>query len=521
MDKEGIGIRKSYLLRALPLVLGIGVISFKLFSRPQITYADPICGNNLVEPGEVCDGYQLNEYTCSSVATGFVGGSLGCKADCSGYDVSSCDRGGTIEAQSCSQGDVQAAIEQAQDGDTVLVPAGNCTWNTTLHLEPMPAIVLQGAGIDQTVITDSTASGGWGNSLIWIESVEGKPFRITGFTFTDQGVVDPNGIIHIRGTSKNWRVDHCKFDNITQRGIRTGGFTYGVIDHCAFIIPDDGTVQTIGAVGDGEASWERPLSLGTADAVYVEDCVFDFVSKNDGPFDAYHGARYVFRYNTIFNTTLGHHGRDSGNYRSTHSFEIYENKIISTYETGNIYTALHFRGGTGVVFNNTVTGPFSNALLVVNHCSCPGMICSWPACESYPCIDQIGRSSDSDHDGVQDLEPLYEWNNTFNSNDLDIKVQNTCSETCIQEGRDFYNDLPRPNYVPYEYPHPLVQLDIQPPSTDLNGDGKVDMLDAQLCTNVVLGTETQPDIVSKADINMDTVVDTTDVVQIIQRILQK
>jgi hypothetical protein len=522
MSRNEIRIPKSYLLRVLPLVLGAGIISFILLTSPQTTYADPICGNNITEPGEACDGIDLNGYTCSSVAAGFSGGSLSCKVDCSGYDVSSCDQGNTIEARSCSQGDVQTAIGQAQDGDTVLVPAGHCTWSDTLRLEPMPAIMLQGAGIDQTVITDATPAGGWGNSLFWINGVEDKPFRIAGFTFTDQGEVDPNGLIHILGNNKNWRVDHCKFDDISQRGVRTRGATYGVIDHCTFVIPDDGNVQTIGVVGDGDASWERPLSLGTADAVYAEDCTFDFVTKNDGPFDAYGGARYVFRYNTVTNTTPGHHGRDSGNYRSTHSFEIYGNEIISTYQPGtNIYTALHFRGGTGVVFDNTVTGRFGNGLLVVNYCSCPDMICSWEACTTYPCIDQIGRSSDSDQDGVQDLEPLYEWNNTFNVGDLEIQVQNACSEVCIQEGRDFYNDLTRPDYVPYVYPHPLVQLDLPLPSADLNGDGKVDVLDAQLCTNVVMDVEIDPEIVSKADVNMDGTVNTADVMEIIQGILRK
>jgi hypothetical protein len=38
----------------------------------------------------------------------------------------------TINASSCSYEDIQAAITNAQSGDTVLVPAGNCTWNNQL-----------------------------------------------------------------------------------------------------------------------------------------------------------------------------------------------------------------------------------------------------------------------------------------------------------------------------------------------------------------------------------------------------
>jgi hypothetical protein len=130
-----------------------------------------------------------------------------------------------------------------------------------------------------------------------------------------------------------------------------------------------------------------------------------------------------------------------------------------------------------------------------------------------------------DGDGVQDLEPLYEWNNLLNGTDVDTEMNPNFTSCCdpehIQEGRDYYNDLARPDYIPYVYPHPLVQIDIPSPSADLNEDGRIDVLDVQLCTNVVLGTENDPEIVSKADLNMDGVVDTMDVLEIIQGILGK
>ena len=40
-----------------------------------------------------------------------------------------------IQAASCSRADVQAAINSAQDGDTVLVPAGECTWNSEVSIQ--------------------------------------------------------------------------------------------------------------------------------------------------------------------------------------------------------------------------------------------------------------------------------------------------------------------------------------------------------------------------------------------------
>jgi hypothetical protein len=61
-----------------------------------------VCGNDTVEPGEVCDGTDLNGQTCSS--QGCSGGTLTCLPDCSGFDTSACtgcpvcDNDGTCEA---------------------------------------------------------------------------------------------------------------------------------------------------------------------------------------------------------------------------------------------------------------------------------------------------------------------------------------------------------------------------------------------------------------------------------------
>jgi len=49
---------------------------------------EPECGNNIVEEWEACDGSDLNGKTCENL--GLVGGTLLCRADCSGYVVSSC-----------------------------------------------------------------------------------------------------------------------------------------------------------------------------------------------------------------------------------------------------------------------------------------------------------------------------------------------------------------------------------------------------------------------------------------------
>lgn len=47
------------------------------------------CGNNIKESGEVCDGTDLAGETCSSLTIGFIG-TLTCSSDCLNYDPSMC-----------------------------------------------------------------------------------------------------------------------------------------------------------------------------------------------------------------------------------------------------------------------------------------------------------------------------------------------------------------------------------------------------------------------------------------------
>jgi len=51
-------------------------------------YLDPVCGNNFIQPGEVCDGTQLNGKTCQDF--GFPYGALMCLNNCSGYSTAYC-----------------------------------------------------------------------------------------------------------------------------------------------------------------------------------------------------------------------------------------------------------------------------------------------------------------------------------------------------------------------------------------------------------------------------------------------
>jgi hypothetical protein len=52
------------------------------------TGAGIVCGDDMVEGDELCDGTAVGEETC--VTQGFDEGELGCLADCTGYDTSAC-----------------------------------------------------------------------------------------------------------------------------------------------------------------------------------------------------------------------------------------------------------------------------------------------------------------------------------------------------------------------------------------------------------------------------------------------
>ena len=52
----------------------------------------------------------------------------------------------TRTAATCNSGDVQTAVNSAQAGDTVVIPAGICSWTTPVSWTAPANVVLQGSG---------------------------------------------------------------------------------------------------------------------------------------------------------------------------------------------------------------------------------------------------------------------------------------------------------------------------------------------------------------------------------------
>lgn len=371
-----------------------------------------------------------------------------------------------IMAASTKLEDVQTAVDSAKNGDIVMVPTGTSTWNDALDIPDDKKITLRGSGSGNTIISSTSDE-----PRILID-LNQSGSRITEFGFR---LSNDNGA-GITVDGDGWRVDHCKFDNEIEKTIEgviawgtsdENGCPKGVIDHCEF---NNIRVLVVGDAGlMANEIWSEPLGLGSKNAVFVEDCKFHY-TKFGNVIDANYGGRYVFRYNDVVDAYIEAHSVQGEN-RAARSWEIYENTIKQVEQS--MWTPFFLRGGTGVVYNNTVIGSWSSPTITVDNRrsfeffegsgACDGTS-PWDGNEEsngYPARDQIGRSTDSclwtDETPypTQELSPFYQWNNKYNGSEIEVYVHNNCG-IHIKENRDYYNNTEKPVYTPYTYPHPLT-----------------------------------------------------------------
>jgi len=402
--------------------------------------------------------------------------------------------GATVNSTTCGRSDVAAAVTSAKDGDTVLIPAGKCTWTTNLTITNK-FLTLQGAGIDQTTIVDGVSKAVFPNipQVLVITTKDGGLTRITGLTFQGGTVEDPNnkGMVVIQGTSSQTRIDNCKFIPTKTHGLSIYGYVRGVIDHNTFELSATHgygiyihhNSWNLPGTDFGDASWAAPDSLGTDQAMFVEDNSF---TNNQSVYpwyfamDGWMGSRVVYRYNTHLNVVWTNHGTETGGrWRSMRQYEVYRNTFSLTNGAG-VSSLAGSRGGTGVVFDNTATlsgGAFINQFSDLSYFRATDLTRTyspWGFCtgsnlwdgnssqSGYPCLDQPGRGQGNLLAGIdptpsgwpqQTLAPVYGWNNVVNGT-VSKLVSNAPS--VIVENRDFYNAV-KPGYTSYRYPHPLVQ----------------------------------------------------------------
>jgi hypothetical protein len=365
---------------------------------------------------------------------------------------------------------VQIAIDSASDGDTLLVPAGNCTWSSSVYINKTITLIGAGSGEGGTKIT----YGGSNHTLIEVDpgSKTGKT-DISGFRLSggDTNFWSGNAM-QLNGPEgwKNLRVHHMLFDDNKQWTIQAQAGTHGVIDHCTF----RGSSHGIKFYGNGESDWSTPLILGTADFFFVEDNYFDWDDwygvTGAADMDMYSGGRVVFRNNTTNYGFWETHDKARSGLVSANAYEIYNNTFWTDTQK---WKALDISAGTGVVWGNTFTGPYDVPIGGIDYKSfdprnislCDG---SDPADQNVPgengwrCQYQIG----SHGEGATAVGyPLYLWNNYANGSPAGMVVTNGANH--VQADRDYFNNgsAPKPGYKHYTYPHPLV-TDSTPTSND-------------------------------------------------------
>ena len=175
--------------------------------------------------------------------------------------------GATINAVSCSQIDVQSAIDASVSGDTVSVPAGDCTWSSEVTIPDSKGITIEA--------NSSTISG----RLVFNQNYDTST-RITGFNFISGNAVYVAGI----KTSAPFRVDHNTF-TVTEGSsilLEVEGNAPGLVDNNSFNAPTNSEMIHNYGMGAVDASgWNDDIIPGSADAVYIEDNIF---TNNDPSF---------------------------------------------------------------------------------------------------------------------------------------------------------------------------------------------------------------------------------------------
>ncbi len=384
-----------------------------------------------------------------------------------------------------SAADVQAKINQAQPGDTVTIPNGNFNWNQAVTLSK--AVSLKGGG-------SSTVTAGLSGALS-IAFPQSGTTEVSGINFVEGTfAVDYQGLVNIDGNSTGQPANNavllfhdCNF-TVTSNGEdcileRTNG---GVFWNCTFFSNYNDNVgiylkNSASSTQPGDP-WQTLSTMGTADSTglantYIEDCTFNGLFLQAINIDD--NARVVVRRNTFNDSAIGSHGQETSPWGLRH-FEVYNNVFVFHTSGGpyplNLNYWFEIRGGTGVIFGNTIPDISSQQWgakdsITLEDFNIQRASNNIPCQTHYPSARQIGQTwlgnggysyVDAPIDGTgYGTDPLYIWNNTGGANAQNPGLNDYSPNQCggvianyVKLGRDYLLSL-KPGYTPLVYPHPL------------------------------------------------------------------
>ncbi|MEF3073919.1 hypothetical protein V2P20_02660 [Methylobacter sp. Wu1] len=354
----------------------------------------------------------------------------------------------TKAAASCSYNDVSTAVASAATGDTVTVPAGSCSWSSTLKITKGISVI--GAGKAETIITNNAGTA------VSIIKTQNDFVRLSGFRFNNSDKQTP--IISIIGPTFKARIDNITVNKgdaaigTNWSGSGATGPVYGVVDSSEFYNTSRAYFAMDVRSGDrewGKGAWNEYLGNekalpGSDNMMIFEDNKFiwdnSLTNKNaQGALYGQYGGKVTFRYNDFsgFCTYIDGHGDlGAGQDYGTIYYEIYNNtfKQDNTHcSQGNI---VWMRGGKLIAHDNTFTGG------------------------SLPFRMSVYYESDIASHRVNNT---YYWANKWNGNSDQasmVKVTDSgqtssgYSANNIKLNQQYFLKEPE-SYKPYTYPHPL------------------------------------------------------------------
>ena len=332
----------------------------------------------------------------------------------------------TINAASCSQADVQSAINQASNGDTITIPAGTCTWTSGATVPSGIGISIFGAGTPNsgasstgaapscsaTAITDDMTSGG--DIFLLQPTTNSSGSRISCMKILGQGGLGANALnspFAVQGTCNATTCPNLRIDNVTFDGSLQGTISnsdsmiitdnvFGVLDHnnaagvlgaqgMEFVNFNNSAWNGVGAFGDN--SWSSADSFGTSKALYLENNSFGagvVVGETEAsvPNGGEGGGRIAARFNECngcLSAMSGHGTESNGRPRGVRQVEYYGNNFLCTY-TNSCSSAVGLRSGVAIMFGNKLNagpGSWMNAYLSFAEYRSLQSIGGWGACD--------------------------------------------------------------------------------------------------------------------------------------------
>jgi hypothetical protein len=353
---------------------------------------------------------------------------------------------------------VQHRINVAAPGSVVTIPAGSFTWSEGITIGGK-GITLQGAGPGVTKIKNAS-----GHRLISVSCVPGRSSRITGLTLLGEFTLAMSG----PKTAAPYRIDHCIFDDGTAAQailVEVSGNGPGLIDQCQFVAGGASEmIHNLGLGPENASGWSDDVIPGSGSALYIEDCTFSKNPLADKYFwgtcavQSYYGARTVLRHCILNYCHIDQHGNVPPLY-GARWWEFYNNTFYVP-PNGNQSNYFALRGGSGVVFNNHVSGGPNTG---------SGQIQLYSDETTNPPLCGPGGGIFVNGNPSPLSSPVYIWGN-------DAGMEVVSSSSNVIAGRNFFVSTTQParlmryqvpsdnsattySYTPFEYPHPMRRGD--------------------------------------------------------------